>query len=55
MLDDRSGSEAAKIASKTGLRGMDAIVVYVVKEYGIELISFDKEIMKKARIVLKKR
>ncbi|MDN3513838.1 MAG: PIN domain-containing protein [Candidatus Brocadia sp.] len=50
-----SAVEAAEIAAKTGLRGMDALVVQVAKEYNAELISFDKEMMRKSRVVLKKR
>ena len=55
IMDDKSAVEAAEIAAKTGLRGMDALVVQVAREYDAELISFDKEMMKKARVVLKKR
>lgn len=55
ILDNKSAMEAANIASKTGLRGMDAIVVQVAKEFGAELISFDEEMMKKARTVLRKK
>lgn len=55
ILDDKSAIEAAEIAAKTGLRGMDALVVQVAKEYNAKLKSFDKEMMKKSRVVLKKR
>ncbi len=34
---------------------MDALVVQVAREYDAELISFDTEMMKKAKAVLKKR
>ena len=54
ILDD-AAMEAADIAAKIGLRGMDAIVVQVAKEFNAELISFDEEMMKKAKAVLKKR
>lgn len=53
ILDDKSAIEAAEIAAKTGLRGMDALVVQVVREYDTELISFDKEMLKKAKVILK--
>jgi len=53
ILDDKSAIEAAEIAAKTGLRGMDALVVQVAREYGAELISFDKEMIKKAKVILK--
>ena len=55
ILDDKAAIEAAEIAAKTGLRGMDALMVQVAKEYNAELISFDKEMMRKSRTVLKKR
>jgi len=55
ILDDTAALEAADIAAKTGLRGMDAIVVQVAKEFETELISFDEEMIRKAKAVLKKR
>lgn len=55
ILDDKAAIEAADIAAKTGLRGMDAIVVQVAKEFGAELISFDEEMIEKAMAVLKKK
>jgi len=55
ILDDKAAMEAADIAAKTGLRGMDAIVVQVTKEFGADLISFDEEMMKKAKVVLKRK
>jgi predicted nucleic acid-binding protein len=55
ILDDKAAVEAAEIAAKTGLRGMDALVVQVAREYDVELISFDTEMMKKVKTVLKKR
>lgn len=47
--------EAADIAAKTGLRGMDALVVQVAREFGADLISFDEEMIKKAKAILKKK
>lgn len=55
ILDDKAAIEASDIAAKTGLRGMDALVVQVAKEFGAELISFDEEMMKKAKVILKKK
>ena len=49
-LDDRAAQKAADIAAKTGLRGMDALVIQVAKEFKTELISFDVEMMEKARL-----
>jgi len=40
------------IAARTGLRGMDALVVQVAKEYKTDLITFDNEMQMKAASVL---
>lgn len=40
------------IAARTGLRGMDALVVQVAKEYKADLITFDNEMQMKAASVL---
>jgi len=52
MLDSRVAAKACRIATKTGLRGMDALVVQVAKEYKSELITFDNEMLQKAALVL---
>ncbi|MBI5142957.1 MAG: PIN domain-containing protein [Nitrospirae bacterium] len=52
MLDGRSASKACRLAAKTGLRGMDALVVQVAKEYKAALITFDTEMELKAAGVL---
>lgn len=52
MLDSRAAVKACKVASKTGLRGMDALVVQTAKEYKAELITFDNEMLQKAASVL---
>ena len=52
MLDSRVAAKACRVATKTGLRGMDALVVQVVKEYKTELITFDNEMLQKAGSVL---
>jgi predicted nucleic acid-binding protein len=52
ILDDKSAVEAADLAAKTGVRGMDALLIQVVKEFGTELISFDEEIMSKVGSLL---
>jgi len=46
-LDDDAAEKASVLAAKTGLRGMDAIVVQVSLEYNTELVSFDKEMVRK--------
>ncbi|MFH1097682.1 MAG: type II toxin-antitoxin system VapC family toxin [Candidatus Desantisbacteria bacterium] len=54
VLDNKATMRAAELAAKTGVRGMDAIVIQVAEEYGSELISFDEEMIKKAEKVLSK-
>jgi predicted nucleic acid-binding protein len=49
ILDDKSALEAADLAAKTGVRGMDALLIQVVKEFGTELISFDEEMILKLK------
>ena len=51
ILDDKSAVEAADLAAKMGVRGMDALLIQVAKEFGTELISFDEEMMLKSRII----
>ena len=47
VLDNEAAEDAADIAARTGVRGMDAIIIQVAEEYETELISFDKEMIKK--------
>jgi predicted nucleic acid-binding protein len=51
VLDDKSANQAADLAAKTGVRGMDALLIQVAKEYGTELISFDEEMMGKLTLI----
>jgi predicted nucleic acid-binding protein len=44
-LTSERAENACQIASQFNLRGMDAIVVQVSKEFGTELITFDKEML----------
>jgi predicted nucleic acid-binding protein len=48
-LDDKSAQDAAEIAVKTGVRGMDALVLQVARDFSTELMSFDEELIAKAR------
>ena len=48
VLDDKSAGEAAEFAARTAVRGMDALVIQVSKEFGTELISFDEEMILKS-------
>lgn len=41
-------SHAADIAMKVGVRGMDAIVIQIAKEFDIPLVTLDKEMIEKA-------
>jgi len=52
MLDSKAAAKACKVATKTGLRGMDALVVQVAREFKAELITFDIEMQQKAATVL---
>jgi len=47
VMDNEAAEDAADIAARTGVRGMDAIIIQVAEEYETELISFDKEMIKK--------
>jgi hypothetical protein len=48
-LGDKSAQDAAEIAVKTGVRGMDALGLQIARDFGTELMSFDEEMMAKAR------
>lgn len=54
VLDDMSAMRAAELAARTGVRGMDALVIQVAEEFSTDLISFDEEMMKKVKEVLRK-
>lgn len=48
VLDPEAAIEAADIATETGVRGMDAIVIQTAKDYNTILVSLDAEMMAKA-------
>ena len=52
-LDDQSAREAAEIAARTGVRGMDALVLQVSKEFRTQLVTFDDEMREKSRSLRK--
>lgn len=54
VLDEQAAEDAAEIAAKTAVRGMDALVIQVAREFGTELVSFDNEMLAKAATVLPK-
>ena len=43
-LDSDRANEASDIAKKSGVRGMDAIVIQIAKEFNSTLVSLDNEI-----------
>ena len=49
ILDDKSAVEAADLAAKTGVRGMDSLLIQVAKEFETELISFHEDMMQKSK------
>jgi predicted nucleic acid-binding protein len=49
ILDDKSAVEAAEIAARTGVRGMDALVIQVSREFRTQLVTFDDEMREKIR------
>ena len=48
-LEAARADSAANLASKIGLRGMDAIVVQVAEEFHTTLVTLDEEMMEKAK------
>lgn len=47
-----SAADAAEIAAEIGIRGMDAVVIQVAKEFNIPLVTLDQEMQEKARIIV---
>ncbi len=52
-LEGKRANVASDIAIKTGLRGMDAIIVQIAEEFDTTLISLDDEMMEKAKSIVK--
>lgn len=52
LISSRANS-AAEIAKETGVRGMDAIVIQIAKEFNASLVSLDEEMSKRAELVVK--
>jgi len=48
VLDQKAATEASDLAIQTAVRGMDALVIQVVREFETELITFDEEMIQKA-------
>ncbi|MBN1662112.1 MAG: type II toxin-antitoxin system VapC family toxin [Deltaproteobacteria bacterium] len=51
VLDQKAAEEAAELAIRTGLKGMDALVIQVALEFDTELITFDDEMTKRYQTV----
>jgi predicted nucleic acid-binding protein len=51
VLDQKAAEDAADLAIRTGLRGMDAIVIQAALEFDTELITFDDEMIKKYQTI----
>ena len=51
LISSRADS-AAEIAKETDVRGMDAIVVQIAKEFKAPLVSLDGEMTKRAKMVV---
>ena len=47
-----SAADAAEIAAEIGVRGMDAVVIQVAKEFNIPLVTLDQEMQEKASIII---
>ena len=48
-LESTRASNASEIAMNLGVRGMDAIVIQIAKEFNVPLITLDKEMIEKAK------
>ena len=51
MISSRA-DDATKIAKETGVRGMDAIVIQIAKEFGSPLVSLDMEMIERSKSVV---
>jgi predicted nucleic acid-binding protein len=51
-LGAESAADAAEIAAEIGVRGMDAVVIQVAKEFNIPLVTLDQEMLEKARLIV---
>jgi len=51
-LTELKMKRAAEIASRIGVRGMDAIVIQIAEETGSVLVTLDEEMMKAAKQTL---
>ena len=49
----KRADKAAEIAAKTGLKGMDAIIVQVAQEFDTFLVTLDDEVSRKAGQIIR--
>jgi len=52
-LESERANEASDIAKKSGMRGMDAIVVQIANEFNAPLVSLDNDMIAKAKGIVK--
>lgn len=53
IIDQKAAVEASEIAIQIGVRGMDALVIQVAKEFETDLISFDEEMVTRFSTIFK--
>ena len=51
-LDARRAEEAMEVASTVGVRGMDAVVMQVAKEFGSTLVTLDEDLARRASSIV---
>ncbi|MCK5661141.1 MAG: type II toxin-antitoxin system VapC family toxin [Methanosarcinales archaeon] len=54
-LESRRAEDVTEIAINIGVRGMDAIVIQIAKEFNIPLITLDMEMIEKSRLFVDAR
>lgn len=47
-----SAADASEISAEIGVRGMDAVVIQVAKEFNIPLVTLDQEMLEKAKLIV---
>lgn len=45
--------EAADIAKEIGVRGMDAIVIQIAREFNVPLVSLDSEMLERSKSIIR--
>ncbi|HGJ64576.1 TPA: type II toxin-antitoxin system VapC family toxin [bacterium] len=52
-LESVRAEKASEIAAKTGLKGMDAIIVQIAQEFDTFLVTLDEEMVRKVENIIK--